>query len=101
LARLGTDVETPSLNDELAIVQTVLSAARTRDLQRQLSGLTHGEGVLESSFEGHEPVIREPPTRRRTTPSPLDLEEYMAHLAGQPAASGAGASDALPSERLR
>ena len=100
LARLGADVETPSLTGELALVQTVLSAARTREVQRQLSGLTRGEGVLASSFEGYEPVIGEPPTRRRTTPNPLNLDEYMAHLAGH-AAAGAGSSDAATRERLR
>jgi ribosomal protection tetracycline resistance protein len=60
-----------------------LSAARARDLQRQLSGLTRGEGVLESTFEGHEPVIGDPPTRQRTMPNPLNVDEYMAHLAGR------------------
>jgi ribosomal protection tetracycline resistance protein len=49
---------------ELAAVETVLSAARTRDLQRQLSRRTRGEGVLEPTFEGYEPVIGDQPTRR-------------------------------------
>jgi ribosomal protection tetracycline resistance protein len=80
LARLGAAAETPSLHGELAIVETVLPAARARDLRRQLAGLTHGEGVLESTFEGYEPVASEPPTRRRTTPNPLNLDEYLAHL---------------------
>ena len=38
--------------------------AGTHDLQRQLPGLTGGEGVLESTFAGYEPVIGEQPTRR-------------------------------------
>jgi ribosomal protection tetracycline resistance protein len=80
LARLGAAVERQSLDGELAIVETVLPAARARDVQRQLAGLTHGEGVLESTFEGYEPVAGEPPTRRRTTPNPLNLDEYVAHL---------------------
>jgi ribosomal protection tetracycline resistance protein len=90
LARLGAAVEAPSLNAELVVIEAVLPSVRARDLQRQLSGLTHGEGVLESSFEGYEPVIGEPPMRRRTTPNPLSLNEYMAHLAGR---TGTGASD--------
>jgi ribosomal protection tetracycline resistance protein len=92
LARLGAAVEAPSLTGQLAIIETVLPSMRARDLQRQLSGLTHGEGVLESSFEGYEPVVGEPPTRRRTTPNPLSLDEYMAHLAGR-TVMGAGTSD--------
>jgi ribosomal protection tetracycline resistance protein len=42
------------------------------DVQRNLPGLTRGEGVLESTFAGYEPVAGEQPTRRRTTPSPLN-----------------------------
>jgi ribosomal protection tetracycline resistance protein len=83
LARLGATIEAPSLRRELAVVETVLSAARARDLQRELSGLTHGEGVLETAFEGYEPVIGEQPTRPRTTPNPLRLDEYLAQLAGR------------------
>ena len=92
LGRLGASAETPSLNDELAVVETVLSAARARDLQRQLSGLTRGEGVLESAFAGYQSVIGEQPRRPRTMPNPLNLDEYMAHLAGR-ATVGAGPSD--------
>ena len=66
LAQLGAAVETPSLTAEFVVIAAVLPSVRARDLQRQLSGLTHGEGVLESSFAGYEPVIGEPPTRRRT-----------------------------------
>jgi ribosomal protection tetracycline resistance protein len=83
LARLGAALETPTLTGELAAIETVLSAVQARDLQRQLSGLTRGEGMLESSLEGYEPVLGEPPKRRRTAPNPLNLEQYMAHLAGR------------------
>jgi ribosomal protection tetracycline resistance protein len=85
LARLGAAVETSSPKGELAVLEAVLSAARARDLQRQLSALTRGEGVLESTFAGYERVTGQQPSRRRTTPNPLNLDEYMAHLAGRPA----------------
>ncbi|CAN5354315.1 TetM/TetW/TetO/TetS family tetracycline resistance ribosomal protection protein [soil metagenome] len=65
LARFGAAVETPSLQGKLCTIETVLSAARAHDLQRQLPRLTRGEGVLESSFEGYEPVSGDQPTRRR------------------------------------
>jgi ribosomal protection tetracycline resistance protein len=80
LARLDAEVESPTLGGELAVLETVMSAGRARDLQRRLSGLTHGEGVLESAFEGYEPVVGEPPVRQRATPSPLDLDAYVAHV---------------------
>jgi ribosomal protection tetracycline resistance protein len=65
LARLGASVETPSLQTKLATVETVLPAARAQDLQRQLPGLTGGEGVLDSTFAGYQPVGGDPPIRRR------------------------------------
>ena len=58
-----------------------MPAARAHDLQRQLPGLTGGEGVLESVFAGYQPVSGDQPTRRRTTANPLNLDEYMMHLA--------------------
>jgi ribosomal protection tetracycline resistance protein len=56
LGRLGAAVETQSLRGNLSTIETVLPAARAHDLQRQLSGLTGGEGVLESTFVGYQPV---------------------------------------------
>jgi ribosomal protection tetracycline resistance protein len=81
LARLGGAVETPSLQGKLSTIEMTLPAARARDLQRQLPRLTGGEGVLESSFAGYQPVSGDQPTRRRTTANPLNLDEYMMHLA--------------------
>jgi ribosomal protection tetracycline resistance protein len=56
LARLGGAVETPSLRGELSTIEAVLPAVRSRHLQQQLPELTHGEGVLESSFAGYAAV---------------------------------------------
>jgi len=81
LARLGAAVGRPSLQGKLATIETVLPAARAQDLQRQLPGLTGGEGVLESSFAGYQPVSGDQPTRQRTTANPLNVGEYMMHLA--------------------
>jgi ribosomal protection tetracycline resistance protein len=63
LTRLGATVETPSVRGELATIETVLPATRAQDLQRQLPGLTGGEGVLDSSFAGYRPVNGEQPVR--------------------------------------
>jgi ribosomal protection tetracycline resistance protein len=81
LARHGAAVEPPSLQGKLSTIETVMPAALAHGLQRQLPGLTGGEGVLESSFAGYQPVSGDQPTRRRTTPNPLNLGEYMMHLA--------------------
>ena len=81
LARLGAAVEAPTQRGELAIVGTTLPSARVQELQRQLPRLTGGEGVLESDFGGYRPVVGDKASRPRTTPNPLNLNEYMSHLA--------------------
>jgi ribosomal protection tetracycline resistance protein len=62
-ARVGGTPEMPSVRGALAAVEAVLPAARIAELQRQLPGLTSGEGVLDSEFAGYRPVSGEPPTR--------------------------------------
>jgi ribosomal protection tetracycline resistance protein len=64
LIRLGGTVETPSADGELSTLEAVLPVGRADELQRQLPGLTGGEGVLESTFAGHQPVSGDQPTRR-------------------------------------
>jgi ribosomal protection tetracycline resistance protein len=63
LARLGATVETPSPHGKLSTITALLPAARADDLQRELPKLTGGEGVLESTFAGYQPVTGEQPTR--------------------------------------
>jgi ribosomal protection tetracycline resistance protein len=80
VGQLGALAEMESLRGDLATVETVLSILAAQDLQRELSRLTSGEGVLESTFLGYEPVSGDPPTRRRRTVNPLDRDEYMLHV---------------------
>jgi ribosomal protection tetracycline resistance protein len=62
LARLEATVETPS-QTLTSMVEAVLPAARAQELQRQLPGLTSGEGVLDTTFAGYRPVSGDQPTR--------------------------------------
>jgi ribosomal protection tetracycline resistance protein len=80
LVQLGAAVDTPSLGRDLATIETALPAARLTDLQRRLARLTGGEGLVDAAFDGYRPVSGAAPTRRRTTPNPLDLEQYKLHL---------------------
>ena len=64
LIRLGASVEAPLPHGELATIEAVLPALAAQELQRRLPELTGGEGVLESSFAGHQPVNGERPARR-------------------------------------
>jgi len=56
LARLGADVGPPLLQGDQSVIVTMLPSAQVRSLQEQLPGLTGGEGVLEASFGGYQPV---------------------------------------------
>jgi len=56
LGRIGASVEDSSLRGDLAVVDALVPAARAVDLTRRLPGLTHGEGVLDSTFAGYAPV---------------------------------------------
>jgi ribosomal protection tetracycline resistance protein len=63
LVRLGAAVEAPSLEAKLAVIETVLPAARAQELQRQLPRLTGGEGAFEARFAGYRPVNGDQPFR--------------------------------------
>jgi ribosomal protection tetracycline resistance protein len=63
LAKLGAVAEPPSVDGRVATVEATLPVAQTQALQRRLPQLTHGEGVVESSFAGYRPVTGAPPRR--------------------------------------
>ena len=80
LGRLGASAATTSPRGELSMLETALPASRVQELRRRLPGVTGGEGVLESELAGYQPVAGEPPIRQRTTPDPLNLDDYLAHF---------------------
>jgi ribosomal protection tetracycline resistance protein len=92
LIRLGADTPTPTQMGDLSTIRASLPAARLTDLQRQLPGLTSGEGVLESDFVGYQPVNGTAPTRRRTTANPLKRKEYLLRVT-RPGRAGQGGAD--------
>jgi ribosomal protection tetracycline resistance protein len=77
LGRLGAGGANPTARGELSVLETTLSASSLQDLRRQLPGLTGGEGVLDSELAGYQPVTGAPPIRKRTTPDPFNLSEYL------------------------
>jgi ribosomal protection tetracycline resistance protein len=72
LARLGAAVETPSVQGEQSTLSGLLPAVLADELQQQLPALTRGEGALESSFAGYQPVTGTPPTHPRSDSNPLN-----------------------------
>jgi ribosomal protection tetracycline resistance protein len=67
LARRGAAIEARSPRGSLSTIEVIVPAARAHKLQRDLPGLTGGEGVLESSFAGYRPVAGTPPQRPGST----------------------------------
>src|SRR5436305_302321 len=80
LGRLGAGTGTPSTRGELSVLEATLPASLVQELRRRLPGLTGGEGVLDSEFAGYQPVTGEPPVRRRLTPDPRNLDEYLGQV---------------------
>jgi ribosomal protection tetracycline resistance protein len=80
LARAGGVVLSSRTEGTETVIESELAAIDAHELQRQLPQLTGGEGLFEASFHGYAPVVGVPPSRRRSTPSPLNLKEYLASL---------------------
>lgn len=77
LARLGAVPETPDIRGASGTLDGLIPAAGVHGLQQLLPGLTRGEGVLESAFDGYQPVRGSIPRRKRWDLDPLDRETYL------------------------
>jgi ribosomal protection tetracycline resistance protein len=81
LGRLGGRVRGQFSASGLSKVDAVMPVARVRALQHQLPGLSMGEGILETRPGGYQPIGSDPPSRLRSSPSPLDRDAWLASLA--------------------
>lgn len=84
----GSLVPGSQVQGSLSVLEGEIPAARVHELQRQLPGLTRGEGVLECTFSRYEPVQGEAPTRSRSDHNPLSRKEYLMHVLGWSSAKG-------------
>jgi ribosomal protection tetracycline resistance protein len=66
IVQLGGFVDETRVRGGLSTIEARMPAQRSRELQRQLPGLSGGEGNLEFSFGGYRPVQGKPPTRPAT-----------------------------------
>jgi ribosomal protection tetracycline resistance protein len=64
VGRFGGVPERQEARGDAYIVVGLLPAARQRELEQALPGLTRGEGVVETTFAGYRPVAGPPPVRR-------------------------------------
>jgi ribosomal protection tetracycline resistance protein len=77
LARLGAIPEVPAVSGSWCAVEGDIRAARVRELEQRLPGLTRGEGVLECVFGHYERVRGRVPSRPRSDDNPLNRKEYL------------------------
>ncbi|MFJ8162224.1 GTP-binding protein [Streptomyces sp. NPDC096136] len=78
LARHRAVPGTPVAVGDAYLVEGHLPAEHVHGLERELPGLTGGDGVLETEFAHHRPA-RTPRVRQRTDHNPLHREEYLLH----------------------
>ncbi len=77
LAKLRAVPEVSVTADSWCTLEGDVPAAQLNELRQQLSPLTRGEGVLETSFGHYQPVRGPAPSRPRTDDNPLNREEYL------------------------
>lgn len=75
--------DAPTQHGDLAELETTLPARQLDPLTRRLPGLTHGEGVIESTFDHYDPVRGTPvPHASMPDPNPYDRRSYLLARAG-------------------
>ena len=79
LDAVPNDLET---RGAVTVVDGHIPAGAVHLLQRQLPGLTHGEGVLEGAFDHYRPVRGPTPSRPRAGADPRNRAEYLMRLRG-------------------
>src|SRR5215472_6125691 len=77
LTRLRAVPRAPAARGSSGLLEGEIPAARVSELERQLPGLTRGEGVLDVEFGRYRAVSGEIPARPRTDRNPLDRKQYL------------------------
>nr|WSY49544.1 TetM/TetW/TetO/TetS family tetracycline resistance ribosomal protection protein [Streptomyces sp. NBC_00886] len=81
LAALRAVPQTTETQGSLCVLEGVVPAAQVHGLERQLPGLTRGEGEWESAFDHYAPVAHGTvPERARTDHNPLNRKEYLLNV---------------------
>lgn len=81
LPMLGAIPAQTERSNESYLISGEVPVKSIHSLQQLLPSLTSGEGVLETTFEGYQPVRSEPPSRPRTDFNPLNRREYLLNIA--------------------
>ncbi|WP_369251515.1 GTP-binding protein [Streptomyces sp. R41] len=81
LAQQRAVSQTTEIRGASCVLEGVVPVAHVHELERQLPGLTRGEGELECAFDHYAPVVRGTvPDRPRTDLNPLDRKEYLLNV---------------------
>ncbi|WP_112242390.1 GTP-binding protein [Kribbella monticola] len=80
LAEAFATVQNSIVGQGEARLEGTIPAGRVHAFEAQLPGLTHGEGILLTTFDAFRPVAGVPPTRPRTDGNPLNEKQYLLHL---------------------
>jgi ribosomal protection tetracycline resistance protein len=80
LARLGAVVESSVTHGAESVIDAVFPLIHANEIHRRLPQLTRGEGTLETVPAGYQPVLGDPPTRPRSSASPLNMAAYLRAL---------------------
>ncbi|MFJ9242164.1 GTP-binding protein [Streptomyces sp. NPDC101776] len=85
LAALRAVPRTTETQGALCVLEGEMPAAQVHGLERQLPGLTRGEGEWESVFDHYAPVAHGTvPERARTDHNPLNRKEYLKNVTRRP-----------------
>jgi ribosomal protection tetracycline resistance protein len=81
LAALRAVPQTTETQGSLCVLEGEVPTAQVHGLERQLPGLTRGEGEWESAFDHYAPVAHGTvPERARTDHNPLNRKEYLLNV---------------------
>jgi ribosomal protection tetracycline resistance protein len=80
LGGLRATWQPPVMQGDSCVLDGEIPAGHVHGLERDLPGLTRGEGVLESEFSHYQPSPGPGPSRPRPDGNPLHREEYLLHV---------------------
>lgn len=76
-------VEESTIEGVSAVITGTIPAAMVPAFERQLPGISRGEGDLDNWHDSWRPVSGDPPIRPRTDHNPLNRTEYISRVAGR------------------
>ena len=77
------EIESSTVAGDLASIQGTIPAATIDAVAKSLPGLTRGRGDLDTRFHDYQPIVGDPPRRRRTDLNPYNRIEYLSRMKGR------------------